>query len=1005
MAKACAAVAYVAAAVALLLLGAPQLSAQERAIRGTVTDAQTGQPLSGAQVSVRGTSIGTVTDATGRYLLLNVPEGTVQVRAEYIGYSAASQTVTVPVGESVVADFALAVTAIELEQIVATGYAEQTRREVSGAVSTLDAQELENVPAASLDVALQGKATGVQVTQNAGNPGNAITVRVRGSASITASNQPLYVVDGVPVIREDLSQLGLGGQDLSAITGINPNEIESLDILKDASAAAIYGSRGSNGVIMIRTKRGATGAPRITLNTYAGYQEAAKRLDLLNAAEFLEFFNAGAEFDGYGAGFFDEDFNTGVDTDWQEAVLRTAPVTNTQVSINGGTDRFKYYVSGTYFDQEGIIIGSAYDRASGRVNLDVQASDRLNLSASLALSQEDNDRVESDNSIESVVTNAIASEPYIPVRNPDGTYTGGAQGLSYANPVGVGLENDVNARTIRSFGNVRADYGLASWLRLTGRGGFDIVNLREREYQSPLVPLTYSSGVDGVSQSGYSQGRRYVLEGFLTADRSLLENPLSLTAGASVETNTRELNFVRGEGFTSPDLQQVGNAARVTNYDGTEWEHNLVSLFSRASYSFGDRYFLNASIRSDGSSRFGGNDRYGVFPSLSAAWALSAEPFFPDLEALNELRIRASWGVTGNEEIGDFEFLGLYGTSNYGDVPGTAPNNLPNPNLRWERTEEWNVGFDVAFFQERLGLIAEYYTKQTTDLLLNRPVTSTSGFTSVLANVGSLENRGWELSLRTVNLRPSTAGGLEWTSELNVTHNTNEVTGLFADEPFNTGLYSVNRLEVGQPLGAFHLLRFEGVDPQTGDAIYFDVPDETDDRVIVGSPHPDYFGGLRNGLFWRAFDLGVFLEFSQGAEIYNAMRRFADDGGYYYDNKFGDVMDYWRQPGDVTDTPRPSYDGTSGARLNSSRFVEDASYIRLQDITLGIRIPDRVANVLNATSARLYVSGKNLKTWSDYSGYAPDVNSNGASGSAALGTDFYAYPVARSFMIGFQGTW
>ncbi|MEJ2502775.1 MAG: SusC/RagA family TonB-linked outer membrane protein, partial [Gemmatimonadota bacterium] len=584
MKTSCVALTALVAAFTLLLGATPgTLSAQEPGvIQGLVTDAQSGEPISGAQVSIRGTGTGTITNNDGRYLLSRVPAGRAEIRVEYIGYSAQARTIEVPAGGTATENFELGVTAIELEELVATGYAQQTRREVSSAISSIQATDVERNVVASLDAALQGKAAGVQVVQNAGNPGVGMTVRVRGSASITASNQPLYVVDGVPIFREDFSQFGAGGQDLSAITGLNPDDIESINILKDAAAAAIYGSRGSNGVIMITTKRGAAseGAPRLSVNVSGGIQEASKRLDMLDADQYVQFFSDAMLFDGFTQDEVDDVLsfvNPGVNTDWQDEVLRTAPMSNTQVSINGGSDRFRYYLSGTYFDQEGIVIGSAYTRAAGRVNLDFQATDRLNFSTSLSLSQESNDRIDADNSIVSPIANAIANEPVVPVYNDDGTF---ADQASYSNPVAVGELNEMEARTLRSFGNVTAEYGVTSWLRANARVGFDVLQLREYEYQSPMVDKTYAAGVDGVAQIGNTQARRYLAEGYLTADRYFGAHELSVTAGASAELTDTEDSYARGEGFTSTDLHWPTNAARPVDVDGTFWEHNLVSYFA-----------------------------------------------------------------------------------------------------------------------------------------------------------------------------------------------------------------------------------------------------------------------------------------------------------------------------------------------------------------------------------------------------------------------------------------
>jgi TonB-linked SusC/RagA family outer membrane protein len=701
-----------------------------------------------------------------------------------------------------------------------------------------------------------------------------------------------------------------------------------------------------------------------------------------------------------------------VDTNWQDEVLSTAAVSNTQLGLSGGSDRFQYYLSGSYFQQDGIVLGSGYDRFAGRANLDIQATDRLSLSASFSLAQEENDRIDSDNSIVSPIANAIANEPVVPVRNEDGSFSDGA---SYSNPVAVGTFNEAESRTLRSFGNFSAEYAITDWLRASGRSGFDFLQLREYQYGSPLVDKTYDAGVDGTSQIGNSQGRRFLLEGYLTADRYFGSSQVSLTAGASTEQNDRDLSFTRGEGFAIPDMHWPANAARPVTVDGTFLEHNLVSYFARTTYAYDNRLIFNGSLRTDGSSRFGENQKYGTFPSASLAWVVTNERFMENLNLFNDLRLRGSWGVTGNEAIGDFQFLYLYGSANYGSTPGTAPSNLPNRDLKWERTQEWNLGVDASFFDSRVGVVFETYKKSTEDLLLNRPVTSTMGFRTLLANVGSIENRGWELNLSTVNVSPSQADGFRWTTDFSISHNVNEVTALAGnDEPFMAGF--VNRVEVGEALGSFYLIRFEGVNSETGVAEFTNLDENghidgitaspnSEDRMIVGSPHPDYFGGFRSTMSWRGFDLSTFLEYSRGAEIYNGMREYADDGGWFFDNKFGHVMDYWKEPGDVTDTPRPSYwYGDTGSLVQSSRFIEDGSYVRLQEVTLGFRLPDRMADLINAQSARFYVSGRNLHTWTDYTGFNPDVNSFGSNVSAALGTDFYSYPLARTITFGFQGT-
>jgi len=522
------------------------------------------------------------------------------------------------------------------------------------------------------------------------------------------------------------------------------------------------------------------------------------------------------------------------------------------------------------------------------------------------------------------------------------------------------------------------------------------------------VSGTYSANVFGESVIGNTTANRYVVEGFVDVKPRL--SPawvVGLTGGASVEWNGSELDYLDGIGFSSDQFQYPGNAATVTVYDGGWTGHNLVSFFTRANATWKDKYLFTGSLRADGSSRFGDNNRYGVFPAVSLGWQLTREPFMQGLARHGDVKLRASYGVTGNQDIADnFAPLARFSKANYGAAPGIGQRNFGNPDLRWEQTHELNVGFDLLLLNERFTILGDWYRKETQDLLLDRPISATSGQTTVLQNIGNMENKGFELQLGAVILKPS-AKGLRWNADFNIAWNHNKVLKLFENQPIPVGGYDVGRIDVGHPLGAFYVLHFTGVDPATGDAIFEDVNNDgsinDDDRVYIGSPHPDYWGGLTNQLSWGRFDLRAFLQFVQGQEIFNAISVFANDGGYYYDNKFKRALQRWQQPGDVTDEPRASFDGTSGADLISSRYFEDGSYVRLQDVTLRYNLPVSISNALRMKDASLYVSGRNLHTWTKYSGYSPDVNSAGSSTNTELSTEFYAYPSARSFMIGLSG--
>jgi TonB-linked SusC/RagA family outer membrane protein len=1004
-------------AALLLLPGTPRAAAAQGTvlIRGAVTDSASQQPVVGAQVQVVGTPRGTLTDSDGRYTLSGVPAGAIHLRAQRIGFAPAERRLDAAAGDTIVADFRLSAVATTLGEIVVVGYGTSRRADVTSAVATVSGAEIANAPIAGVDGALQGKAPGVQVLQNAGNPGNAITVRVRGASSLSAGNQPLWVVDGVPIQSEDFSQLDMGGQTLTGVTGLNPDEIESITVLKDAAASAIYGSRGSNGVVMITTKRGHAGKATFNISAYTGWQKVSKTVPMLNAEQYVEFMGEAFRNDGYDS---DEwGYTPGVNdqfyTDWQSEIYRTAPIRDVSLGVGGGSERLRYHLSGSYFDQQGIVIGSAYNRASTRLNMDFDPTSRLSLQSSIALSRERNSRGCSDNTTSGQVTNALGNPPNVPLRRAeDGAYTGTGDGLEYPNSVALAEYNNSPAISDRALGSVEAQLAITGGLTLHGRVGADLMNLRELQWQSPLVEGHYASGAGGVAKSGYSLGNRYVLESFLTYEKTIAdEHRLTLTGGTSAEWNKWEYNFIRGEGFSSDQFRYVGNAANVTEFDGGSTGNNLLSFFSRANYSLRDRYFLTASLRTDGSSRFSENHRYAIFPAASVGWLISDEPFLGDFgQRLGSLKLRASYGFSGNQGISDyFASLGAFGSGNYGSLPGTAPKRLSNPDLKWESTREFDVGFDWELFDGRLGIIADYYHKKTSDLLVSRPIPSMTGYSSIWDNIGGIENRGFELALSTVNIRSAANDGFQWRTEFNVAHNKNTATGLYNGDPSTPGRPGINRVELGQPLGAFYAFKFLGVDPETGDAMFFDRDGDgeitAEDRMIVGSPHPKYFGGLTNTFSFKGLELRGFLQFNQGNQIYNALYLYANDGGYYYDNKLASVMNRWQKPGDITNVPRASADDESGSRMVSSRSIENGSYVRLQELTLGYTLPEKLSGAAGARNTQIYISGRNLHTWTKYSGYNPDVNSAGGNANISLGTDFYAYPLARSWMIGIKSDW
>jgi TonB-linked SusC/RagA family outer membrane protein len=516
--------------------------------------------------------------------------------------------------------------------------------------------------------------------------------------------------------------------------------------------------------------------------------------------------------------------------------------------------------------------------------------------------------------------------------------------------------------------------------------------------------------VSGVAQQANNTANRYVVEAFVNYDLpASAVQTLNTTLGSSLEWEDSENSFLRGESFGNDQFRYVGNAAKITSYDGGATNARLASFFARANYSFLERYLATAGVRLDGSSRFGLNNRYGTFPSASVGWVATKEPWLQSLANFVDLKLRASLGYTGNQAISsNFAPLAKFGRANYGDEGGLAPSTLGNPDLRWESTREFDAGFDLSALSGRVTFIGDAYIKKTKDLLVLRPIPATSGYTNVWSNVGNMQNRGLEAQVSTRNV-VTEGDGFNWTTDFNISHNENKVLKLYNGQPFSSGIRGVNRVQEGAPLGAFYTFVVDKVDPANGDLVLKDLNGDgvvtSADRAIVGSPHPKYTGGLSNELTWKGFNFHSFLQFSQGAKIYNAIAIFDDDAGYNVDNKFKRVLKRWQKPGDITDQPRASFEGTSGGYGASSRYIEDGSYLRIQEVTLGYRLSNRFASMLGMQDTKLFVSGRNLHTFTKYIGFNPDVNSNGSDSNISLGTDFYAYPIARSYTFGVTGNW
>ncbi len=775
-------------------------------IHGVVSDSATQQPVMGVQIIAIGTTRGAITDSAGAYTL-RVPAGTVPLRAQRLGYAPVARTVQVARGSEATVDFRMHAVVTTLSEVQVIGYGTQDRSQVTGAVTTLQGSEIQHQPVAGLDAALQGRAPGVQVTQNSGEPGNGISVRIRGAASLSASNQPLYVVDGVPVQNDTLAQLTpSGGQRPTALSGIDPNEIESITVLKDAASAAIYGSRGSNGVVMITTKRGSAGRARFSIDASTGFQNAERKLKLMNTQQYVTYMNEGAVNDGENLPY-PNPLSDYANTDWQAAIFRSAPVSNLHLGLSGGSEQLRYLVDGSYFTQTGIVIGSKYNRGNGRVNVDYDPTPKFGIKTSIALSRENNARVEGDNSNNGIVTNAIGNPSIYPIRNSDGSFFSpndqlpDGNSLYLTNSVAIATLDRLPTITDHVLGNVEGNYHFTPKFTLTGRAGADVVHVHEDQWQSPLVGGTYAEGAGGVAKSAFNNENRYTLEGFGTYQAGSSDaSSFTLVGGGSVEYNNGEANYVRGEGFSTPGLQYVSSATSIVQYSGLpNPDHNLESFFARANYSYQDRYLLQGSMRADGDSRFGPNNRWGYFPAIAAGWVISNEPFMNGFkDKFGALKLRGSFGETGNNNIPNFKYLSTYFSAPYGTLPGIAPNAIGNPNIKWESTKEWDAGLDWNPFGGRLAIIADYYHKATSDLIVDRPILGVSGYTDYFDNIGEAVNRGFELGLNTQNFRASNANGFGWTTDFNISFNHNEVTKLYNNQSVpGTNFREINHVAVG----------------------------------------------------------------------------------------------------------------------------------------------------------------------------------------------------------------
>ncbi|MBB4080980.1 TonB-linked SusC/RagA family outer membrane protein [Lewinella aquimaris] len=1025
-----------------LILGGVHTAWGQQTLSGSVYDEENGEPLIGASIIIPGgTGLGTVTDINGEFAL-ELPEGVEEVEISYTGY--APQIIST-VGRSEIT-VNLASGAV-LDEVVVIGYGTQKKADVTGAIASFDAENLDERPIVRVDQALVGQMAGVRVQQTSGLPGAGFSIQIRGTGSIGANNEPLYVVDGFPLEVSGQSSSGGFGQG-NPLDNISPNDIQSIEVLKDAAAAAIYGSRASNGVVLITTKQGNQGRAQISLNTSYGFNKTAKKLDVLSAEEWVDraqevidynWVNSGegrtasqtsAERQAIIGGFnsnlikderWDPPGHPGLTyVDWQDEMFRTGALQNYSLSARGGNDFVRYYVSGDYLDSEGIAIGVGYKQYSARANLEVTANDRLTLGVNIAPSYS----IASDPGVEGKDQQMHIAAGMAPVVEDSvgldantgrfGVYN---WGNSRSSPVRV-IENSIGDRKIfRTLSTVYAEYQLAEGIRFRSSFNLDNVDQNDKSYVPAFVTRNRTAGG---SYTGYRR-QTFVNENTVSIDRTLgTIHSLSAVLGTSYNTSKFDNFAIRVSGGFNSDVVTTLNAANI-NAGSTftaETRNTLVSFFGRLQYSLNDRYLLTGSLRRDGSSRFGPDTKWGIFPSVSAGWRVSEEPFMQNVGLINTLKLRGSWGISGNNGIGNYSHVSILGFDNYSFggslAPGQVPGNFANSALSWEKSETINFGLDLGFFENRIYTSFDYYTKRNSDLLLSIPVPTAVGFSSALTNIGEVLNQGWEIELTTRNL----TGGFKWNTSINFSHNTNEVVQLGPENsPILGGAFDINHniLKVGEPMYSLYVVQQDGIlsraDIEAGVALYGNQVEgdpryvdangdgviSPEDRVLSGHPNPDYVWGITNSFNFKGFDLSVLLQGQWGGKIYSTFGRGLDRTGMgFAENTLGLHRDRWRSAEDPGAGQRGKAYSSFG-RIKNTDWLYPSDYWRVRNITLGYDLGSLI-QVNGISKARIYANVENYFGGDKYDGgYNPEAVNNS-------GDDYGAFPLSKSVVFGLNLT-
>ncbi|MEZ0607458.1 SusC/RagA family TonB-linked outer membrane protein [Fibrella sp. WM1] len=1008
----------------LLLFCLPAL-AQDIAVSGRVTSSDDGSSLPGVSVQVKGTTRGTVTDASGNYRISVPANG--RLVFSFIGYIRQE----VAVARQTAINVTLQSDATNLSEVVVTGYGGTVnRREFTGASSKVSGKDISNLPVGSFDKALAGRAAGVQVTSANGVPGGAIQVRIRGVGSISAGNDPLYVVDGVQLNSTNNSTF----TSSNPLAFLNPNDIESIEILKDAAAASIYGSQAANGVVLVTTKRGKSGKTQISLNYYKGISDPIKKLDVLNTQEWIKLrtenlVNAGTAADAARSTVLstlrlpttltDADIAALPTYDWQDAVYKRGNTDNYEVSLNGGNDKTRFFVSGSYYSQSANIINIDFLRGTLNTTLTHQINNKVSIEQTLKLSTiSSRGQFGSPNGGSFLGAAAFSSPlilPSVPIYNPDNSYygtpsLGGIPGILNQNIVQVSELNDIRANINQFVGSLSLNYKVTDDLVIRPFFSLDYRSIRGRSFSDPRTADGFN--VRGRIQDQLNENKNFLTNVTANYNKTFAaKHTVGVLLGAEYRSDINENLSTNATNVPTPDFKYASAAALPQTIGGSWSGYRKGSVFGNIKYNFNKKYDVSLIGRLDGSSRFGTNNRFGFFPSVSAAWLVTEEDFLKGNRYVSDLKLRASFGTTGNDQLGslfgaaNFPGLGLVSPGfDYNGAAGFAPTQLSNPDLKWETNQTINLGLDFGFVNNRITGSVDIFQRTSKDLLLPFNLPFTSGYSTIARNAGEVQNRGIELEINTVNVK---AGAFQWKSAFNFTSIQNKVTKLYPGiVPLNnpdsavvlsyTDFYGVGRTAIlNRPLLPNYTTDYAGVNPATGRAMWYDYagnltyrPLTPRDQKYFGSELPKFYGGFNNTFTYGGLSLDLLFQYDYGRRSFNSQTSFlAENAGRNFNALQSTYDRRWLNPGDITDVPRAfnaNAEANSVSNLGGTRTLEDASYLRLKQVTLNYEIPAAISRKIGASKARVYVQGANLVTWTNWTSYDPEFLNFGSGNSGLV---------------------